>query len=40
MTSDPFTDWYEDEHGTGEVEFESDVDEVVNDISFDDAESF
>lgn len=40
MTNDPFDSWFEDEHGTGEVEIESDVDEIVSDLSYDDAKSY
>lgn len=38
-TNDPFDDWYQDEHGTGELEIESDVDDVFADESYDDPES-
>ena len=34
-----FDAWYEEEHGTGMFELESDVDEVEQDDPFDDPES-
>lgn len=38
---DVFDEWYSDTHGgTEDFEMESDVDEIVSDISFDDPESY
>lgn len=34
--TDPFDDWFEDEHGTGELEIESDVDDIEFDDDFND----
>lgn len=39
--NDVFDEWYSDTHGgTEDFEMESDVDEIVSDISFDDPESY
>jgi len=40
MDTNPYDDWWSDEHSTGELEIESDVDECVTDTPFDDIDEY